>query len=273
MEQSGRTGSEVGSFYDMTFGAFDIVFDGTIHSGYWGRGATTFPQAQRDLTDLVLDAAAVPTGGRVLDLGCGQGGPALHTAARHDAEVLGVTVSAAQVADGTTRAAKAGMGEKVAFKLADMTTLDEPESSYDAAYALESIFHVADKASAFARVHNALKPGAHFVICDYYRTAEHSEEDAALMRDFIFGSPFASLEEFTALLESAGFDKVETTDITEDCRASAAHMADAVTANHDVLVSTVGDQGAALTAEAVKQYNRLCVDGQGYAVITARKPK
>ncbi|GLZ81666.1 methyltransferase type 11 [Actinorhabdospora filicis] len=273
MEQSGRSGPEVGSFYDMTFGAFDIIFEGTIHTGYWGRGATTFPEAQRDLTDLVLDAAAAPTGGRVLDLGCGQGGPALHTARRLNTDVLGVTVSAAQVADATSRAAKAGLAGKVAFELADMTAMTYPDASFDAAYAMESVFHVADKATAFAGVNRVLKPGAHFVICDYYLAHEQPAEDTQLMHDLIFGSPFVTLEAFQRLLEDAGFEFVAARDITEDCRASAAHMTEAVTDRHEALVHAVGDQAAGFTAEAVKQYNRLCVDGQGYAVITARKPQ
>jgi cyclopropane fatty-acyl-phospholipid synthase-like methyltransferase len=94
-------------------------------------------------------------GGRVLDLGCGAGIPVARALAAAGHAVVGVDGSARQLAlaRGNVRAAE--------FIHAEMTTIDLPARSFDAAVAFYSITHVprSEHDHLLRRIAEWLKPG------------------------------------------------------------------------------------------------------------------
>ncbi|MDP3379649.1 MAG: class I SAM-dependent methyltransferase [Brevundimonas sp.] len=92
----------------------------------------------------------VPRGARMLDLGCGWGGPAAMFAAERDCSVTGVTASAVQAAHCRSR----GL---------DVHQLDLEDDwipgseVYDIAFALESIEHMHDKAGVLRRARQSAR--------------------------------------------------------------------------------------------------------------------
>ncbi len=67
--------------------------------GYW-KDADTLDEAQDDKLDLVCRKLDLQPGMRVLDIGCGWGEAAKYAATNYGCEVVGVTISAEQVAYG-----------------------------------------------------------------------------------------------------------------------------------------------------------------------------
>jgi cyclopropane-fatty-acyl-phospholipid synthase len=65
-------------------------------------------------------------GQRVLDIGCGWGGLALHLARTADVEVLGITLSEAQLSHARARAAAEGLDGQVRFELLDWREVEGP---------------------------------------------------------------------------------------------------------------------------------------------------
>ncbi len=63
---------------------------------------------------------------RVLDIGSGWGGMALTLAREHGARVLGVTLSAEQLAESRARAQAEGLADRVRFELMDYRAVNEP---------------------------------------------------------------------------------------------------------------------------------------------------
>ena len=76
-------------------------------------------------------------GMRLLDLGCGSGAAAYHLASRQDIEIVGVTNSSVQAEICRRKFAKLGGRGQVI--VTDFDSLDLPNESFDAIYALESI--------------------------------------------------------------------------------------------------------------------------------------
>jgi SAM-dependent methyltransferase len=97
----------------------------------------------------------LPPGGRVLDLGCGSGVPAVGWLLRHGFEVMGIDLSPVQV-----ERARRSFPE-VDLRCGDMTELQLPAGSLDAVVALYSIIHVpvAEQPALFESVHGWLRPG------------------------------------------------------------------------------------------------------------------
>ncbi|MEM7058127.1 MAG: class I SAM-dependent methyltransferase [Pseudomonadota bacterium] len=83
-------------------------------------------------------------GSKVLDLGCGWGGPAKVLTAEHDCQVTGITISEVQAAHCQT----AGLNVHL-LDLDDPAA--EPSQGYDILFSLEMISHIRDKAGFLRR--------------------------------------------------------------------------------------------------------------------------
>ena len=116
--------------------------------GEWG-GRVEGDPSERFLADL---ARRLRDGGRVLDLGCGNGTKLSLLADR--LELTGVDVSGEQL-----RLARANVPQAT-FVHADFSDIDFPAETFDAAAALYSIVHVAREqhSGLFARIERWLKP-------------------------------------------------------------------------------------------------------------------
>jgi len=87
-----------------------------------GLGLDEAQTAKHELICRKLGLAERP-GRRLLDVGCGWGSMALHAAAEHGAEVLGVTISQEQAALARSRVADAGLTDRVEIRLLDYRDL------------------------------------------------------------------------------------------------------------------------------------------------------
>jgi cyclopropane-fatty-acyl-phospholipid synthase len=76
-------------------------------------------QAQENKFDLVCRKLGLQPGMRLLDVGCGWGGMALHAAEHYGVEVVGVTLSRQQAEWGQKAVAEAGLTEQVDLRLQD----------------------------------------------------------------------------------------------------------------------------------------------------------
>ncbi|MFE5475736.1 MULTISPECIES: class I SAM-dependent methyltransferase [unclassified Nocardia] len=81
--------------------------------------------AQRAKHDLICRklGLAEQSGMRLLDVGCGWGSMAIHAASTYGAQVVGVTISSAQVELARKRVAEAGLSDSVEIRLADYRDL------------------------------------------------------------------------------------------------------------------------------------------------------
>src|SRR3954453_14385623 len=93
--------------------------DGAIHRELWGPGVASSDEAVHHTHALVLGQLG-PHDRRVLDLGCGVGAPALYLARRRAVEVVGVSISPAQVRLAHRFAARGGsLHGRVHFEVGD----------------------------------------------------------------------------------------------------------------------------------------------------------
>jgi SAM-dependent methyltransferase len=64
-------------------------------------------------------------------------------------------------------AAEKGWGDRVNYFVADLNKACFPPSTYDAAFASQSLHHIKDLEHLFAQVHQTLKPGGLFVVNEF----------------------------------------------------------------------------------------------------------
>src|SRR5277367_5582875 len=123
-----RAQANVAHHYDLNGRLYSLFLDRDrqYSCAYFPRGDETLEQAQAAkkrhiAAKLCLDRPDL----RVLDIGCGWGGMALTLARDHGARVTGITLSAEQLAEARSRAAAAGLADRVTFEMLDYRALTE----------------------------------------------------------------------------------------------------------------------------------------------------
>ena len=99
------------------------------------------------------------TGSRLLDVGCGSGGPALHVAETTGATVVGVDVLEEGIAAATAQARARALDEQAAFVLADAgERLPFEDESFDAVLSIDAMCHLPDRRSVLEEWHRVARP-------------------------------------------------------------------------------------------------------------------
>lgn len=112
-------------------------------------------------------------GARLLDVGCGRGGPATLLAARLDADVTGVDVVSPGLAMARENAAEADVDPS--FVAGDAVALPFSEGAFDACTAIDAVVYVPEKRAVFGELGRVTRrPGA-VVVSDLVVDAEDSD--------------------------------------------------------------------------------------------------
>jgi cyclopropane-fatty-acyl-phospholipid synthase len=119
----------------------------------------TLAEAQASKHELICRKLGLPemTRPRLLDVGCGWASMAIHAARHHDAQVVGITISAEQAAEAKRRVAEAGLSDRVDIRLQDYR--DMAGERFDAISSIGMFEHVgaAKTAQYFATLHGLLR--------------------------------------------------------------------------------------------------------------------
>lgn len=103
---------------------------------------------------------AIDPGGRLIDLGCGRGGPGLWIARRTNASLTGIDVVREAVEQAERR--KAALWPDATFHVASVSKMAFETSWFDAAVSVDALWMVLDKPAALKEISRILKPGGRF---------------------------------------------------------------------------------------------------------------
>jgi cyclopropane-fatty-acyl-phospholipid synthase len=111
------------------------------------------------LADAAFRAACPQGRPRVLDVGCGWGSMALHAAAHHDVDVVGITISDEQAEHARKRVADAGLGDRIDIRLQDYREVDD--GPFDAISSIGMAEHVGARNMVryFSTLHGLTRDG------------------------------------------------------------------------------------------------------------------
>lgn len=128
------------------------------------------PASTDELLEYIIQAARLEDGLRVLDAGCGVGGPAVGFAERRNLNIEALTLAQVQVEEAQKRIKAKGLEHQIKVRQGDFHHLAElyPANSFDRVLFLESLCHAEDYRRALEQAKQVLKPGGLLYIKDFY---------------------------------------------------------------------------------------------------------
>ncbi len=163
---------DVGEFYNRTTDKFMEVY-GQIIQAFRTNDVTIY-------LDYTIQNAELKDGQKILDAGCGVGGPASYFASKLNIAVEGITVSQFQVDKSKEVLGAANLKGTVNIRQGDYHNIDTIYGNevFDRIVFLESFGHSSNKPLLIEKAFKALKPGGILYIKDLFKREAPTPEDA-----------------------------------------------------------------------------------------------
>jgi len=179
----------------------------------WGRDYMA-PGGEGNVDKLV--AGIELAGKRVLDIGCGIGGPTFVLACKYGAYVIGIDLEPQLIERATRRAAELGLSGQTGFRTVTLGPLPFPEGSFDVVFTSGALTQTEDKAGIVAECLRVLKPGGVLTCYDWLKIDGPISDD---MRHFIkmegLTYNLITLAELGRHLVEGGFEDVTMEDASD----------------------------------------------------------
>ena len=189
-------------FYAMTGGAWNVY-----SANLWNPRITTVTESQEAKLDLLAEVMELKPGQRIMDVGCGWGGPLVYLCKTYGVRGVGLTLSALQKRAAEERVARHGVDvEIVQSHWADF----RDDRGFDVVYTDEVIVHFYHLGQFFSKVSSLLRDGGRLVNKELHLTHPRYGQMTRAMSfiNEIFGSTgnYRTLSEELALANAAGFE-------------------------------------------------------------------
>jgi SAM-dependent methyltransferase len=135
----------VNRYYALCIPFYREFLGDHCHTGFYAAHGPIGPADQLRMEQVVAASARIVAGSRVLDVGCGVGGPACHLAATTGAHLRGLTPNGEQLRLARAAAQARGLAASVEFDLGEASKLPYADASFDAVLFFESPCHFPDR--------------------------------------------------------------------------------------------------------------------------------
>ena len=268
------------SHYDFVTDAWALLLGEDLHYGVFATGQETLPEATGALTRLMLDAARIDAGCRVLDVGCGTGHAACLLAATYGADVLGITPSTVGIERASQRAAALGVSERARFEARDGMDNGLPDASFDRVWVLESSHLMPHRDRLVDECARVLAPGGRITLCDItlqrpmpFEEVRRLTRPLALLREAFGSARMDPRSEYERLMVGAGLVVDTSTDLTAATHATFARWRENAERNHDEVVAQIGAAALDAFVRSIDVLDGFWSDGTlGYGLVAAAKP-
>lgn len=170
---------------------------------------------------------------KLLDVGCGLGGPARMLAADVGCTVTGIDISPEFIKTATQLSALVNMQQQTVFMEADALHLPFTQAQFDVVWTQHTQMNIEDKHRFYAEIKRVLRPGGRFIYYDIF-TVRHEP--------LTFPLPWAGDASISHLQTVAGFEehmqllhfkKIQTRDQTEAGIGFLTNAVKAISANEN----------------------------------------
>ncbi|KAM5437808.1 putative sterol 24-C-methyltransferase [Microsporum ferrugineum] len=168
--------SLVNSYYDLATDFYEEAWAQSFHFCRFGPDEP-FLQAIARHEHYLAFRMGIQSDMKVLDVGCGIGGPAREISTFTDCKVVGVNNNGYQIQRATAHAKKEDRSDDVSFVKSDFMELNFPDDYFDAVYAIEATVHAPSLQGVYEQIYRVLKPGGTVGIYEWVMTDEYDDSN------------------------------------------------------------------------------------------------
>lgn len=219
------------------FGVRDRVREATYGDDIGQSGWVTADELERFAEWLGLNRES-----RLLDVGCGSGGPGLRLAETSETSVVGIDRLNEGIVTATRLAQERGLSERAEFVQADAgDRLPFADQSFGAVISIDVMCHLPNRREILSEWHRVTTPGARILFTDPTIITGLITDSEIAARSSIGTYVFAAAAKNDELLAKAGFELLRCEDLTENMAAMAGRWHDARAQFRDALVADEGE--------------------------------
>jgi cyclopropane-fatty-acyl-phospholipid synthase len=240
----GRDAAAISRHYDVSNAFYENVLGPSMAytCAVYVKPDATLEEAQEEKFDLVARKLGLSPGMRLLDVGCGWGGMAMHAAKHYGVNVVGVTLSKAQASWGQEAAARDGLTSKVRILHADYR--DSPGDSYDAISSIGLTEHigVSNYPSYFTFLRGKLRDGGRLLNhCITRPTNTESPLPGKFIDRYVFpDGELTASGRIISKAQNAGFEVRHEENLREHYALTLADWCSNLVKNWDACVADAG---------------------------------
>jgi phosphoethanolamine N-methyltransferase len=163
-----------------------------------------------------------PRGKRILDIGCGIGGPAFEMARRFDVDVVGIDLEAPLIERARQDAQRHGLADRCTFHIVQVGSLPFDDRSFDIVVSAGAMTQTKDKTAVFRECLRVLCPGGHLSLYDWMHAGGELSDDMHYwfkMEELTYA--METLDDYAAHMARAGFIGIEMEDASRWYREQA----------------------------------------------------
>ncbi|OQO10610.1 Sterol 24-C-methyltransferase erg-4 [Cryoendolithus antarcticus] len=163
-------------YYNLATDLYEYGWGQSFHFCRFSKGEA-FKQALARHEHYLALKMGITEGSRVLDVGCGVGGPAREIAKFTGCNVVGFNNNDYQIERGTAYAKKEKLYPQVTFEKGDFMQMGFPDASFDAVYAIEATVHAPSLEGIYSEIYRVLKPGGVFGVYEWLMTDAYDNDN------------------------------------------------------------------------------------------------
>ena len=160
----------------------------------------------------LADVLPIESGDRLVDIGCGLGGPARYLAKRFSCRVEGIDITEPFVVAANKLSSLVGMQDSVDCRHGDGQRLPYEDGVFDGGYAQHVTMNVPDRAEFFGEAYRVLKPGAFFALTEHGLGDVGDPHHPVPWSEDGSGAYLMRPSDTIATLEAVGFSRVAVTE-------------------------------------------------------------
>lgn len=216
-ERKDRYADMVNHFYNLVTDFYEYGWGQSFHFAPRFKNEDFLQSIRRAEYYLAL-RMGVQSNYKLLDVGCGVGGPMRNISIFTGCKIEGITINQYQVNCGNRYNEEFGLANRCHSNQGDFQKLPWNEDTFDCAYQIEATCHSPDRVHTFKGIFKCLKPGGYFTGYEWVMTDRYdpNNKDHVRVKEGIeVGNGLPTLVHYDVIIQNlkdAGFEVIDSHD-------------------------------------------------------------
>lgn len=227
---------DVNTFYRTVWGGEEI------HMGIYQRPDDEIATASRRTVDRMMDCIAhLATGGKIIDLGSGYGGPARQLVRRFGCTVDCVCISSTHNSINRKQTEAAGLTDFVHISENSFEDVPFSDATFDVVWSQEAFIHGGRREQAIAEAARLLKPGGELIMTDIMRGEETSNDELREVLERLRVTTVATPTFYQKAAKDVGLETISWEDLSDHFMVHYRRLIEELESKRESLSKMIGN--------------------------------